>query len=387
MPAAPQKIAAHKAPAAPRRLFAKLGAGYLPSLGPALGALGGGLLALGVFWVCRASRSSMDGFIRAVSMPYKRLVSGWLNGIPFSVGETLCALGILLLLVLLGLTIAQRLRGKRVLLRRFLALCALAVWTYAGVCAFWGVHYYGTGFQEKTGLAAQPVSAEQLRATALFFVKGVNLSSRQIERENGCFAAGIQQIFDAFPGVYAGITQEYPCLAGPDRRPKRARFSRLMSRTGFTGYIFPYTGEITLNVDCPAVFLPVTVAHESAHQRGVAPEQEANFVAVAACLASGQPLYEYSGWLFGWMHVANALYRVDPDAYWQIWSLLCPGAQADIRANNAYWAQFEGPVQEIAESTYTGFLQSYGQELGMQSYGACVDLLVARYCPELPAGG
>lgn len=382
MTSAPQKITAPqtpKAPAALRRLFA--------GSGPALCALAGGLAALCVFWYARGVRRWMNGFIRAVSLPYKRLVSGWLNGIPLSVGELLCAAGILLLLAALGFTVLQRLRGKKVLLRRLLALLALAAWIYAGVCAFWGVHYYGTSFQEKIGLAAQPVSAEQLRATALFFVKGVNLSSRQIERENGCFAAGTQQIFDAFPGVYGGVTAEYPCLAGPDRRPKRAVFSRLMSRTGFTGYIFPYTGEITLNVDCPAVFLPVTVAHESAHQRGVAPEQEANFVAVATCLASGQPLYEYSGWLFGWVQVGNALYRADPEAYWEVWSLLCPGAQADIRVNNAYWAQFEGPVQEIAESTYTGFLQSYGQQLGMQSYGACVDLLVARYCPELPGEG
>ena len=36
---------------------------------------------------------------------------------------------------------------------------------------------------------------------------------------------------------------------------------------------------------------------------------------------------------------------------------------------------------DLAESTYTAFLESYGQDLGMASYGACVDLLVARYCP------
>ena len=30
---------------------------------------------------------------------------------------------------------------------------------------------------------------------------------------------------------------------------------------------------------------------------------------------------------------------------------------------------------------YEAFLQSYGQELGMKSYGACVDLLVQEFLP------
>ena len=51
----------------------------------------------------------------------------------------------------------------------------------------------------------------------------------------------------------------------------------------------------------------------------------------------------------------------------------------DILANNAYWQQFESPVSKAADSAYSGFLQSYDQELGSKSYGAVVDLLVAYY--------
>ena len=118
--------------------------------GPALAALAGGAAALGLFWWVRTGQGRVDGFIRTVSAPYKRTVSGWVDGLPFSVGESLCALGILALAVLAGLTIAQQLRGKKRLVRRLLALLALAVWIYAGVCALWGVHYYGASFQQKS---------------------------------------------------------------------------------------------------------------------------------------------------------------------------------------------------------------------------------------------
>ena len=92
--------------------------------------------------------------------------------------------------------------------------------------------------------------------------------------------------------------------------------------------------------------------------------------------------YVYSGYLFGYLHLANALYEADRDLWSQTGQLLCSQAIADFEDNNAYWAKFDGLTAKVMTTTYEGFLQSYGQDLGMKSYGACVDLLVARYCPQ-----
>lgn len=186
-------------------------------------------------------------------------------------------------------------------------------------------------------------------------------------------------------GLYDGLTGRWAFLEGPDRRAKPALYSKLMSAWGFTGYLCPLTGESTLNVDCPEVFLPVTIAHEQAHQQGVAPEQEANFVGVAACLENPDTLWQYSGWLFGFLHLSNALYTDDAAAWQTVWQQLEAGPVADLLWNDEYWASFESPAADLAESTYSAFLEGYGQTMGMASYGACVDLLVARYCP-LAAG-
>lgn len=43
-----------------------------------------------------------------------------------------------------------------------------------------------------------------------------------------------------------------------------------MSRINYTGFFFPYTAEANVNVDSPLCMLPSTIAHELAHQRGVA---------------------------------------------------------------------------------------------------------------------
>ena len=128
--------------------------------------------------------------------------------------------------------------------------------------------------------------------------------------------------------------------------------------------------------------LPSTVAHELAHQRGFASEQECNFLAVLASTTCGDPAYVYSGWLIGYIYLGNALYRVAPETYWAIREALPEPVQADLAYNNAYWAQFQDtPAQRASNKIYDGILKSYGDERGIQSYGTVVDLLVAYYRP------
>ena len=348
-----------------------------------LAALAAGAAALGVFWGISGRRAVMNGLVTGFSRPVRQAVSAVLDPLPVSGAELLITLGVLAALAVLAGAVRRAARRQWLAAGRRLAiLAAVGVWIWVGVCLLWGAEYYADSFAETEGIPVQPVSVEQLAATAAWFAQRVNETADQVPRdETGVFAVSTGEIFARAQGLYDGVSRRYPSLAGPQRSPKAAGYSYLMSLTGFTGYIFPFTGESTLNVDCPAVFLSVTVAHEFAHQRGVAPEQEANYVAVAACADSGDPVYTYSGWLFGFLHLSNALYGADPDRWAPVYASLCESAQRDMAANNAYWAAMEGPVQTAAESTYSGFLQSYGQELGMRSYGACVDLLVARWCP------
>lgn len=231
-------------------------------------------------------------------------------------------------------------------------------------------------------MQAPALSVEQLAATTVWFAEQVNAAADTVPRdETGLFAVSKEKILLNTGHVYDGIVAEYPFLAGPHRSPKPAFYSKLMSAAGFTGYLCPLFGESTLNVDCPAVFLPATIAHEFSHQRGVAAEQEANFVAIRASTTCGDAAYEYSGWLMGYLYLSNAWYSADPQAASENYRTLCDAARTDLADNNAYWAKWEGPVKEAGSTVYTGFLRGYDQTLGMKSYGACVDLLVEYYYP------
>ena len=352
------------------------------SKGP-MAALLSGLLIVFTFWLTRSNRFAMTWFVQKVSSPWKRFWGGLADSLPFSVAELLGTLLVVWLIVMGVRTLYEwRVQVRRVLGRRLIGLCAVLVWIYAGFCLTWGVHYYTDGFTEKSGIAVEPVSVEQLESVTRYFAQQASRTAALVQRdENGRFVADNQRILEYGDACYAEVVKEWTFLEGPHRTPKPGFYSAGMSAVGFTGYLFPFLGESTVNVHCPNVYLPVTVAHEMAHQRGVAPEQEANFLGIAACVSSPDPDYQYSGWLFGYSHLSNALYSADPDALERVREELSEDCRTDLSWNDEYWADFRSPVSRLVQGGYSGFLQSYGQTLGLKSYGACVDLLVAYYDP------
>ena len=62
-------------------------------------------------------------------------------------------------------------------------------------------------------------------------------------------------------------------------------------------------------------------------------------LAALAATGSSDAAYAYSGWLFGYLHLSNALYSVDPDTARASFAALPVGAQTDMAQNNAYWKQ------------------------------------------------
>ena len=339
------------------------------------------LVLIGLFHAFAGVGSLMTA-VNALTLPLRQAMGRFWSFLPFSAAEALCCIGILLLLAWLvwtSVTVCRK-KGERLrfLWRRVSLLLAVLLTLYLLLCLFLGASYRAEGFREKSGIWGRPTDVESLYNTTARFAAGLSAAADDVPRnEAGEYAASLDSVFARAPEIYRGAEALFPFLTLEDREPKRAFFSRLMSTFNYTGFYFPFTGEANINIDPPPCLIPATIAHEMAHQRGVASEQEANFVAVVACLESGDPDYLYSGWLFGFVHLANALYRYDAEAYFALADTLPEGVKADLRANNAYWAQFETKAAKVSEKVYDTMLKSYGQELGVQSYGAVVDMLIA----------
>lgn len=309
---------------------------------------------------------------------------GWLSSwVPFSLGEFLIvgtALGLVVFLI-------YRLYACFCVGKAFLTLhhgvffLAVSLWVWAWMCWLWNPLYYIPSFAERSGLDVSPYPVEELiELTEQFAQLTASLSSQVPRTEEGVFTVPRESYFTSALNLYQDLEKQYPFLERENVRVKSLTLSKLQSVFGFTGVYIPFTGEANINVHTPPMLHPVTIAHEMAHQRLIAPELEANFLAVVACLDSEDVVFQYSGSLFALIQLSNALYSVDPDTWREMVALyFTEELSSDWERNYNYWKSFESPVEDVAKEVYDGFLKSNAQELGIRSYGACVDLLVAYY--------
>ena len=189
----------------------------------------------------------------------------------------------------------------------------------------------------------------------------------------------LSEMNDKLLDAYDGFCAEHAFIDHYDTRLKPVMLSELMNYTHITGVYSYFTGEANIDVAFPDYTIPYTAAHELAHQRGIAREDEANMVAFLVCMQSDDAYIRYCAYLNMYEYVANALYRANPDLYSQVRATL----NADVRSEMVAYSAFFSKYQNSTASSVSGavndtFLKFQGTE-GTASYGMVVDLTVAYY--------
>lgn len=347
------------------------------------------LCLLAAFWLFKENQRLMTRLAETITIPFRQALGKISYLVDFSVMEAFCVMLVIVAPAYVAWQIMAVIRAKgrrreRTYSAVLLTVC-LAMTAWVGTCFFLGIDSYADGFQEKSGIYAEPVAPEELLEVTLYFADRLSAAADKVERdENGAFAVPREEILKGSRQAYVWVDEEFPFLAFDDPGVKPIRFSRVMSALDFTGMYCPFTGESNVNMDSPACLLASTVSHELAHQRGITSEQEANFLAILAATTCGDDTYAYAGWLSGFINLGNAVYRISPELYRAIWGMLPETVQGDLRRQSEYWDQFRDKApQKVSNQVYDNFLKGYNQELGIQSYGTVVDLLVAYYKDQI----
>jgi len=267
------------------------------------------------------------------------------------------------------------------LLRFFLYILRLSGLIYLAFVLLWGLNYNRLPFAEIAGMNVQPASVEELSKVCENLIHRANHVRNKIfdNSEIMILKNGKKEALLRAEEGYKVASQKYPQLSGSFGRPKPVLLSKPMSYTGIWGVYFAFTAEANVNMAVPDSMIPNTIAHEMAHQRGFAREDEANYIAYLVCTMHPDEDFQYSGLLLAVIHSMNSLYQYDRNEYNRLKTLYSPGIINDLTEINKFSQQHEGMIEEISSNINDAYLKANRQREGVHSYGRMVDLLIAEY--------
>ena len=331
----------------------------------------------------RTNVALADAINRTVS-PFGRMLFAKLTGwIPFSFAEMLLLLSPVILVTVIVIGAKHH--------------CATAkqMWIYVAcifsvVCMVFNLFvwnfapgYNARPLDQKLNIERKPVSGEELYATANILLEELKALEEDIlfmETGASRMPYSYSEMNKLLMQAYDKACQKYDFIDDFHSRVKPVMLSEPMSYTHITGVYTFFTGEANINVNFPDYTIPFTAAHELAHQRGIAREDEANFVAFLVCMESDDAYIRYSGALNVYEYVASALYSANKDLYKENYVKLPKKIIAERIAYSEFFEKYrENVAANVSEATNNAYLQSQGAVQGTRSYGMVVDLAVAYY--------
>jgi hypothetical protein len=282
----------------------------------------------------------------------------------------------------------ERLAGRRSLTNLaahgLARTAALAGVLYAAFLLSWGLNHARRPYAHHAGLAehlpaAAGVPAQELVELGAWLVEECNRLREATPASELALRPGPGGVDPRLEAGYAELARDVPALAAQRPLLRRAFLSPALSRLGISGIYSPFTAEAHVNGEVAPWLLPFTAAHELAHYRGFAREDEANFIAWQVLRRCPEPALAYSGTLAAAAHLLAQLGRDDPAALEALRGRLHADVAADLEANRAFWRARRTPVvTDLARSSNDAYLRSQGQPEGLRSYGRMVDLLIAE---------
>ncbi|MGN1339218.1 MAG: DUF3810 domain-containing protein [Oscillospiraceae bacterium] len=305
--------------------------------------------------------------------------------LPISLTELLVILAVPAVVALIALFIVRMKKSsikKKTALKagRFLAgSLSFALFIYMTAH---GANFYRLSMEQLMGLDTSPRSTEFLLAVCKDLAAHAAAERELLaEDENGCvqFTEDIYTELTRTGSGYDALTEEYPFLWTSVSRQKPVMLSYYWSYTGIVGMYFPFFAECNVNIEQPDFAIPFTASHESAHSRGIAQENECNFLAFLSCISSEYPEFRYSGYMEAFKHCSNSLYSADRDLWQETYACTTEGMRRDFTAENEYIHAFEGEVKQVSSSVNDGFIKAQGVSDGTRSYSRVTDLILAWY--------
>lgn len=324
------------------------------------------------------------------SLRFYRTVSGFFSKyfylFPFSCAEILLYCVIIFGIFLFALIIINIFKRKFSHSLRITAfvLCIISS-AYFLLTVMWGLNYNRQPLEKSLGYKTGAPTSEELSRVMSHEAQSINSLCDKVKYDvNGhsYYPGGFSKISENVNNGYTVLSEkggtQGTLFGGARPRPKGILASKLLSYTGIGGIFVPFTFEPNVDTDIPQFVIPFNAAHESAHFKGFAREQEANFVAYLADTANSDPYFQYSAHMEAYIYVSNALYDTDNEQWNKVMPKIDRRAAADFEYYSDYINAHLSKVTDISNKVNDSYLKSQGQ-CGVVTYDIFVTLLVEKY--------
>lgn len=315
-----------------------------------------------------------------------QLLSSITNKIPFSLGEIIIYIAVFSAVYYTLDTVIKIFKNirsiKNIASNFILNLGIIISILYFLFIILWGLNYNRVPLREVIEVKKEKYSVNDLTNLYEHIIKKANTLREEVKEDSNDIMkvnGGYKSAFQRAHKGYDKASNIFPNLRGEYGKPKPILASKFLNYTRITGMYFPFTGEANVNIDTVDISLPATTAHEMAHQRGYANEDEANFIAYITCIMHPDADFQYSGYMLALTYVNNALYKEDYSLLEDLNKKISKDVKKDMKYESEFWEKYEGNIDKLSSEINDKYLKANGVEDGEKSYGRMVDLLLRYY--------
>ncbi len=325
----------------------------------------------GVIIIFSRSTPLSEWYMRHI-YPAVATVLSMLSGLfPFSLYDLFIMAASLYLIKLILFVIIRKSGFKKFLYSLVRFATILVTWFYFA----WGISYFREDFYAKSDLQETPFGAENLKNFAVRFIADANnafVDFDIVDKESVR-----EEIERSYLSLHRKLGIAYP---NGKRRAKPMMFESLYSKMGVSGYFGPFFNEIHVNDYSLNFTYPFTLAHEMAHQFGIATESEANLYAFIVCVGSEDERIRYSAYVSTLLYFMNDAAYFLPDEVESLTSAIRTEIIADLRRNREHWLVVRNKsLSEVQDRAYDAYLKTNKVSSGRENYSEVVGLLISSY--------
>jgi hypothetical protein len=161
--------------------------------------------------------------------------------------------------------------------------------------------------------------------------------------------------------------------------------SPLMTYTHLSGVYGFFTGEANVNTNYPHFIVTATTAHETCHARGIAPENECNFLAAVILMESEDSYLRYCGASFILDDLISVCNKLDRERTTEILRNTDPVLLRDYAAYDRFFDRYrDSAASQVADTANSTYLKAMGQKEGTVSYSRIIRLTAAYFSKQKP---